>query len=110
MKAAIADPPGEFVRSIPWDQGRELNQHRQSESVDTDVQVYFCDPHSPWRRSSNENTNGLPRQYKPKGTDLSVHPSEDLARIARSLNNPLPGDPGNMKPLEKLAELLALTG
>ena len=109
MKVAIADLPAELVRSITWDQGSELNQHRQF-TVDTGVQVYFCDPHSPWQRGSNENTNGLLRQYMPKGTDLSVHSAEDLARIARSLNNRPREILGFMKPLEKLAELLALTG
>jgi len=109
MKVAIADLPAELVRSITWDQGSELNQHRQF-TVDTGVQVYFCDPHSPWQRGSNENTNGLLRQYMPKGTDLSVHSAEDLARIARSLNNRPRETLGFMKPLEKLAELLALTG
>lgn len=109
MKIAIAGLPAELVRSITWDQGSELNRHHQF-TVDTGVQVYFCDPHSPWQRGSNENTNGLLRQYMPKGTDLSVHSAEDLARIARSLNNRPRETLGFMKPSEKLAELLALTG
>ena len=108
MKAAIGDLPAELVRTITWDQGREMCSHLDF-SVDTGVQVYFCDPHSPWQRGLNENTNGLLRQYLPKGTDLSQHDAEDLAKIARSLNNRPRKSLGFLKPSERLAELFALT-
>jgi transposase, IS30 family len=109
MKKAIATLPDELVRTITWDQGREMSSHAKF-SIDTGVAVYFCEPHSPWQRGSNENTNGLLRQYMPKATDLSVHSAEDLARFARSLNNRPRETLGFMKPSEKLAEILALTG
>jgi transposase, IS30 family len=108
MRQAIATLPDELFRSITWDQGKEMSRHAAF-SVDTGIAVYFCDPHSPWQRGSNENTNGLLRQYMPKGTDLNVHSADDLARIARSLNNRPRKTLGFMKPSEKLAELLAHT-
>ena len=74
------------------------------------IPVYFCDPHKPWQRGSNENTNGLLRQYLPKGTDLSLRSASDLAQIAASLNNRPRKTLGFMKPSEKLAEILAHTG
>ena len=80
--------PDHLVRSITWDQGKEMGQHGQFK-VDTGVDVYFCDPHSPWQRGSNENSNGLLRQCMPKGTDLSVSSEADLDTIAHKINNRL---------------------
>jgi len=109
MRAAISTLPAELGRSITWDQGKEMAHHARF-TIATGIPVYFCDPHKPWQRGSNENTNGLLRQYMPKGTDLSAHTAEDLARYSRSLNNRPRKTLGYLKPSERLAEILAHTG
>jgi IS30 family transposase len=109
MRQAITTLPAQLRRSITWDQGKEMSRHAQF-TIATGIQVYFCDPHKPWQRGSNENTNGLLRQYMPKGTNLFAHTAEDLARYAESLNNRPRKTLGYMTPSERLAELIAHTG
>jgi transposase, IS30 family len=108
MTAKIKTLPEHLVRSITWDQGSEMAQHATF-SVDTGVAIYFCDPHSPWQRGSNENTNGLLRQWMPKGTDLSAHTEADLDTVAYKLNNRPRQTLGWMKPSHALAQLIATT-
>ena len=108
MTTKIAELPDTIMRSITWDQGIEMAQH-QTFTIDTDVDVYFCDPHSPWQRGTNENTNGLLRQYMPKSTDLSVHDSAALDAIAESLNNRPRKTLGFRTPTEVFTDLVATT-
>ena len=86
MVTAVGALPEQLKRSMTWDRGVEMTRHAEF-TTETDMPVYFCDPHSPWQRGSNENTNGLLRQYFPKGTDLNVHTADDLASVAAQLNS-----------------------
>ena len=106
IAATIATLPAALRRTLTWDQGIELSQHLQL-ALDTDLAVYFCDPHSPWQRGTNENTNGLLRQYFPKGTDLSVHGPQTLARVAAGLNGRPRKTLDWKTPAEALAALLS---
>jgi IS30 family transposase len=105
LKERIAELPSHLARSLTWDQGNELSAHARFR-VETGVEVYFCDPHSPWQRGSNENTNGLLRQYLPKGSDLAASSQVALDQIAAELNDRPRQTLGWMKPSEKMAELL----
>jgi IS30 family transposase len=108
MRKAIATLPAELRQSITWDQGAEMANHA-SFTIETGIPIYFCDPHAPWQRGSNENTNGLLRQYMPKGTDLSKHTAADLVEIQRSLNGRPRKTLGYLTPSEAYTQVVAAT-
>lgn len=108
MLATLPSLPAAVRKSLTWDQGAEMARHDEI-TMALDLPIYFCDPHSPWQRGSNENTNGLLRQYFPKGSDLSVHSAQDLAAVAAELNGRPRQTLDYEKPVEVMARLLSGT-
>jgi IS30 family transposase len=112
MKALIKNArtlPQELYKSLTWDRGTEMAGHK-SFTLATDIKVYFCDPHSPWQRGSNENTNGLLRQYFPKGTDISGYSQAQLNAVARKLNERPRKTLNYETPAERFSQSVASTG
>ena len=107
IASTITTLPSQLRRSLTWDQGAEMAQHAQLR-VDTGLEIYFCDPQSPWQRGTNENTNGLLRQYFPKGTDLARHSRDELDAVALALNSRPRKTLGWRTPAEALNDLLQL--
>jgi IS30 family transposase len=108
LMRSIGQLPQQLRRSLTWDQGKEMLEH-VGFTVDSGVQIYFCEPRSPWQRGSNENTNGLLRQYLPKRTDLNRFTQPQLDAIAQELNGRPRQTLGWATPAERLAEVLAQT-
>ena len=108
IASSILTLPAQLRRSLTWDQGAELSQHAQLR-IETGLPIFFCDPHSPWQRGTNENTNGLLRQYFPKGTDLSRYSSDDLDAVATALNGRPRKTLGWKTPAEAIRDYLAST-
>jgi IS30 family transposase len=106
MVAAMSRLPDQLRKTLTWDQGHEMANHAAIAAA-TDLDIYFCDPHSPWQRGSNENTNGLLRQYFPKGSDLSIYPADYLDHVARKLNTRPRETLDWRTPAEALDELLS---
>ena len=108
LLARLSELPAQLRRSVTWDQGKEMSAHKKltGGELGEDFKVYFCDPRSPWQRAVNENTNGLLRQYFPKGTDLSVHSAEDLAWVEHELNDRPRKRLDYARPSEVISDLL----
>jgi IS30 family transposase len=109
LSKQVLELPSQLRKSLTWDRGMELAQHKEF-TIATNVQVYFCDPQSPWQRGTNENTNRLLRQYFPKGAELSVYSQSDLDEIALRLNQRPRKTLGYQSPAEKFEDCVALTG